>query len=215
MFCDMCGASLKNAAASVAQAPAPAPPTPGETEIAPRKRSRLVPIVGGISLAVVIAVALVFTLGGDKTAVNPEPIPAPDPMPAPTRAMTDKEIGRFRSITAREAEDLLKDGADAGTRNKNGWTALMMAARFNENPGVIDVLLKAGPDLNARQQNGWTALMYAARSNGNPSVVTALLGAGADAKVMDNVGNKAIDYARGNKKLAGTDALQALQNASN
>jgi hypothetical protein len=48
----------------------------------------------------------------------------------------------------------------------------------------------------------------------NPGVITALLNAGADTKVKSNEGKMAIDYAKTNGYLAGTDALRALQNAS-
>jgi ankyrin repeat protein len=109
---------------------------------------------------------------------------------------------------------LLKAGADIKARDKDGRTALMGAASFNQNPSVITTLLKAGADIKAQSKGGATALMRAAMHNQNPEVITTLLKAGAYAKVKDNAGKTAFDYAKGNAKLKGTDALKQLEEAS-
>jgi hypothetical protein len=92
LFCDICGASLKRAPASVTQAPAAARSAPGETEIESRTLDRLVtklrqkPLLGGVPLAIVIVIALFFTLRGNENAVQPPsesvPVSAPVPVPA-------------------------------------------------------------------------------------------------------------------------------------
>ena len=58
-------------------------------------------------------------------------------------------------------EVLLKAGADINARDKGGWTPLMRAARWNQNPEVIEVLLKAGANARAKDKQGKTALDYA------------------------------------------------------
>jgi ankyrin repeat protein len=111
---------------------------------------------------------------------------------------------------------LLGGGAEVDARTENGWTALISTAQSNDDSAVIALLLEAGADVNAKTYlYESTALMEAAKLNGNPGVIEMLLGAGADAKAKDNAGKMAIDYARENENLADTDALRALQSASN
>ena len=106
---------------------------------------------------------------------------------------------------------LLKAGADLKAQDKNGATALMYAAEYNQNPEVITTLLKAGADIKAQDKNGETPLMYAAALNQNPEVITTLLKAGADAKAKDSDGKTAFYYAQGNDALKGTDLIRQLQ----
>ena len=56
--------------------------------------------------------------------------------------------------------------------------------------------------------------MYSARWNTNPEVVWILIEAGADARVSDLFGSLAIDYARENEHLQGTDAYWRLHDTS-
>ena len=51
---------------------------------------------------------------------------------------------------------LLAAGADVNARGEYGRTPLHSAARFNENPAMIEALLEAGADVNARDKNGGT-----------------------------------------------------------
>ena len=55
--------------------------------------------------------------------------------------------------------------------------------------------------------------MFAAMFN-MPDIVSELLQDGADGKMEDNKGNTAFDWSDKNQKLAGTDALKALQAAA-
>jgi ankyrin repeat protein len=48
----------------------------------------------------------------------------------------------------------------------------------------------------------------------NPDAITALLNAGADAKAKDNSGLAALDYAKFNHHLKGTDALKQFEAGS-
>ena len=57
--------------------------------------------------------------------------------------------------------------------------------------------------------------MFAARYNSNPEVLKALLETGVDAKAKNNEGRTALDHARENEKLKGTDALKLLEERTN
>jgi len=59
-----------------------------------------------------------------------------------------------------------------------------------------------------------TALIAAAKSNCNPEVVAALLNAGADASIKDPDDRIALDYARQNSAIKGTNVYWVLNNAS-
>ena len=96
--------------------------------------------------------------------------------------------------TLQEVEAAIKKSEDAGAKDDYGRTALIAAARFNENPEVISLLLKNGADINAQDNNGDTALIHSAISGFNPEVITMLLINSADAKIINKNGKKAIDY---------------------
>ena len=63
-----------------------------------------------------------------------------------------------------------------------GVTPLHVAALFNPNPDVAEVLIRAGADVNAEGGIGGTStpLFFAAASNDNPAMVELLLRSGAD-----------------------------------
>ncbi|GHS97345.1 hypothetical protein AGMMS50276_17250 [Synergistales bacterium] len=117
---------------------------------------------------------------------------------------------------------LLKNGADINVKSvrEGGLTALMVAAGLNPNPEVTELLLKNGADINTKtesdqaERDSVTALMLAAWRNPNPAVVSLLLNNGADAYIKAGDGKRAIDYARENNRLKGTEALRQLEEAS-
>ena len=120
-------------------------------------------------------------------------------------AESNRNPGIFRA--------LLRAGADINAEDKSGRTALMIAAGKNPEPSVISVLAE-GSDVNRQNAKGWTALFWAAYSSENPGVILALLKAGADPSIRGSFGELALDYARRNKKLAGSDALRLLEELS-
>lgn len=56
--------------------------------------------------------------------------------------------------------------------SKNGMTALMYAARFN-NPEIAQLLIEKGADLSAKDYNGFTALKHA--EGGNATKVAEII----------------------------------------
>ena len=104
----------------------------------------------------------------------------------------------FESATLAEVRDCLASGADVGARDDDGYTPLHLAARYNDNPAVIEALVAAGADLGVREdEEGWTPLHLAARYNDNPTVITALAGTGADLGARDDDGDTPLHLAAG------------------
>ena len=111
---------------------------------------------------------------------------------------------------------LLKAGSDVSMKeDKYGRTPLHFAATYNENPEVISLLIKAGADINAKSDRYGITPLHSAGSAVNPEAILLLLKAGADPNLRNINGETALDYARKNFVLQGTDALKALEAATN
>ena len=112
---------------------------------------------------------------------------------------------------------LIQRVSDAGSvnhQNKDGVTALMIAARRGPG-GAVQALLAAGADANTQTPKGTTALMIAA-ANGHQSGLTALLEAGADPTLKSSSGKTALDQVSG--RMYGSALRQmkgALRDAMN
>ena len=83
-----------------------------------------------------------------------------------------------KSGEAETVETLLGAGADLEARDREGGTALIIAAYYGHS-AIVGSLLDKGAEVNARDEQGSTALMLAAR-NGHGEIVESLLGKGAD-----------------------------------
>ncbi len=82
--------------------------------------------------------------------------------------------------------------------------ALHVAAGWNENPMVTELLLNRGADIDATDSLGRTALHLASRSNRNPAVAELLIARGASTEATDNKGwsIKTAAQAGGNAQIA-------------
>ena len=74
-----------------------------------------------------------------------------------------------------ELRDQIEVGIDVNQTNAEGQTALMLAARFNNNAEIIQALLEAEASISTQDEEGNTALMYAAQYNSHTEVTEALL----------------------------------------
>jgi ankyrin repeat protein len=131
-------------------------------------------------------------------------------------AQSDAFFDLVKHGTPQEVQAAISNGADANARGGYGLTPLIWAAQWNENPEVFTILVKAGADIEAQVSyaGGGTALVWAAKDTDNPDVITTLLKAGANAKAKDHMGKIALDYAKDNEKLKGTNAFKQLEEAS-
>jgi ankyrin repeat protein len=114
------------------------------------------------------------------------------------------------------ANRLLSSGVAVNARNKEGWTALILAAQRNLSD-VAHTLITRGADVNARDKQGQTALMHAARK-GHRQTVELLVTQGADVSAKDRASRTALMYAQdpppvpeaGHEKSEDYDAIAAL-----
>lgn len=91
--------------------------------------------------------------------------------------------------------DLLNQGADVNSRNRDGETALYRAVRVGD-VDAVDMLLKHGADPNIRVSRfGVTPLMIAAR-DGRVGIVKLLLDHGADPTIKDTRGFTVLQFVR-------------------
>jgi ankyrin repeat protein len=97
--------------------------------------------------------------------------------------------------TPEEVSRLIKEGAQVNVRDQNEMSPLMLAAHFNDNPGVLHILISAGADIHAHDRHAQTALTLAASHNGNSEVLRTLIDLGAGASVKPGKGVKWFDLA--------------------
>jgi len=91
--------------------------------------------------------------------------------------------------------------------NFYGWPPLSYAA-YNGHLEIVDYLLKHGAEINAKTENGSTALFFAARF-GHAEVIELLLANKADPTVVNEYGDTAIDWAIKSKNTDIADRLRA------
>lgn len=108
-----------------------------------------------------------------------------------------KRVGNEKFVAA-----LINANADVNLTNREGRTALMIAAfrGGEENLAAVQALLKADADINAVDKLGMTALHFAAacRDRGGSNIAEMLMRCGADLLATDIRGKMPVDYAAGN-----------------
>jgi len=93
-----------------------------------------------------------------------------------------------------DIEKLIKLGAKLNIQDAEGWTALILAARYSKESSTektVQMLIDAGADLNIQENDGWTSLMSAAAHSNKSSTentVKILIDAGADLNIQENEG---------------------------
>lgn len=120
----------------------------------------------------------------------------------------------------KEVADLINAGADVTARITikielykavGDGTYLHLAAQYNANPEVIDLLIKAGAKVNERGLIELTPLHLAAIYCSNPAVIEALIKAGADVNAKDKRGLTPLHEAA--HMSANPDIIKALVKA--
>eukprot|EP00004_Rigifila_ramosa_P011637 TRINITY_DN2491_c0_g2_i1.p1 TRINITY_DN2491_c0_g2~~TRINITY_DN2491_c0_g2_i1.p1 ORF type:complete len:473 (-),score=102.15 TRINITY_DN2491_c0_g2_i1:636-2012(-) len=91
---------------------------------------------------------------------------------------------------------LLQEGADAKAKDSNGVTPLHLAAEYNPNATICELLIQHGAEVNvaATELSGITPLHRAAQ-NPNPQICELLLKHGADVHQTDSQNRTALDFA--------------------
>jgi ankyrin repeat protein len=92
----------------------------------------------------------------------------------------------------------IKEGFNVNAKDKDGYTALLIAAEKGD-PEMTRLLLEKGAEVNARDKDGYTALMYVAYA-GNLEMAKILIKNGADVNLRDKDGWTALMFARVGKK---------------
>ncbi len=90
-------------------------------------------------------------------------------------------------------EAVIKEEADVNARDKDGHTALQLAA-CGGREAIVKRLIAAGADAGAITRNGSTALHFAALK-GHASVIEKLIAAGADVTATTEDGKTAYELA--------------------
>lgn len=74
-----------------------------------------------------------------------------------------------------EIKNLIKAGANVNLKDKEGWTALMYACRYQQNISIVNTLLQNGASVKDKNIYNLSALMMAATYNDNPQIIKKLL----------------------------------------
>jgi ankyrin repeat protein len=119
---------------------------------------------------------------------NPALVNAKDSDFSRTVLMRAAENG-YRDIT----EFLLSKGVSVDLKDKDGMTALIYAAMWNQ-ISVVEILIAKGAAVNIKDKAGMTPLHYAA-SNGHRETVEYLLLKGADISAKDKSGKTPLKWA--------------------
>ena len=99
--------------------------------------------------------------------------------------------------TPDDVASCLKAGADLDIRDRDGLTALHIAARYAKNPDIFTRFVEAGIDVDARTvgESSKTALHIAAQYNNSVDVVARLIDLGADVNVRSRSDVTPLHYA--------------------
>ena len=91
-------------------------------------------------------------------------------------------------------KEMINNGTDINLKDKDGWTALMIATDNNDSK-TVDLLVELGSDINLQNDDGQTALMLATFS-GYEEIGKYLILHGADLYLTDNWNQNALDIAK-------------------
>lgn len=93
----------------------------------------------------------------------------------------------------KKIREMILNGADVNAKDKDGWTALMLATD-NKDFKTVELLLKLGADIDLQNDEGQTALMIAALID-EKDIGNFLILSGANIDITDNWKQNAIEIA--------------------
>lgn len=97
---------------------------------------------------------------------------------------------------------LLDRGQNVNARQRQGITALMLAAKYGKT-GLVRLLMDKGAEKDMVDSQGWSALMFGV-DGGRGDVARVLLESGADTTLLSSDGQRAAD-------IAGSNSFSAIQ----
>lgn len=74
-----------------------------------------------------------------------------------------------------DVQNLIENGADINLRDKDGWSALMYAVRYQNNLSLVKKLIDNGAHIRVRNIYNATPLLLAADYSQNPEIIKVLL----------------------------------------
>lgn len=74
-----------------------------------------------------------------------------------------------------DVRKLIESGADVNRRDRDGWTALMYACRYQNNLNIVKMLIDKGAHVRVRNKYNATPLLMAADYSQNPEIIALLL----------------------------------------
>ncbi len=74
-----------------------------------------------------------------------------------------------------DVRKLLENNADVQLRDKDGWTALMYACKYQNNLNIVNMLIERGALIRVRNKFNATPLLLAANYSQNPEILNVLL----------------------------------------
>lgn len=87
----------------------------------------------------------------------------------------------MKNISTEQLEEYISQGADVNAKDALGATPLMLAAQFNENHKIVEILLDNGADPDIQDAFGLTPLKIAGIYNNNPEIIKILIKNSEDA----------------------------------
>src|SRR5574344_1034829 len=112
-------------------------------------------------------------------------VPKEDDSTAITTTITDVNLADKNGVTllmeaAKAGNDwagqhLLNSGADVQSRDKDGWSALMYAVRYQNSINIGNMLIEKGAQARVRNNYNATPLLLAANYSQNPQILSLLL----------------------------------------
>jgi len=72
-------------------------------------------------------------------------------------------------------QHLLNNGADVQSRDKDGWSALMYAVRYQNSINIVNMLIEKGAHTRVRNKYNATPLLLAATYSQNPQILSLML----------------------------------------